>query len=272
MQPNEMRPNLAPEERRSFQDVAALFYESVPLLAETLAHEVERPHAANAAMANALTTSRDNISDGDTRKLFDDLHGAQAVAYSTTDDVVKQTLERLGGHQLNPTTPPFEDLLAGYSEAAAEKIVQLMDFDVALIRFFHAAALTSLYSMVSRYIDVCEAYLGREIGSHDAKKRLVPVLRELALALAAIPAPILGFVSFAVEAFKQARETPERAEAKRQLRDAEGMARQKKLRDSLGNVADGIGFDAHMANTSVDGVLEGRANFTEAFKRYFSGD
>lgn len=263
-----MRAQLTPEQRHTFQEVASLIYQEVPVLAQTLVAEVERSHSAKAEMDNALTTSRDDIPHGEVRQLFDDLNEQHLSVYTATCRAVVRSLERLGDQSLDPRVPAIEELPNTYDADAAAKIADLMEFDVALLRFFHGSALTSLYSMVSRYLDLCEAYLGREIGTHDAKRRIMPVLRELALAIAAIPAPILGFFDFVIEAFRQAGRTPKRTDADRQLRDAQGMIRQSLLKESLSDLARGLEFDEGMAEISIDGVIEGRTNFTEAFDRF----
>jgi hypothetical protein len=264
-----MQPRLTPDQRRMFADLATFIYDKISSSFDDLASEIERAEKAEKMMGDALSAGRDQAAQAaldDVKKAFDQVCQLNHSAYLAISTRVAQSSEKLCGPVANPQLPEIEN--AEHGDALAVRKLETLAFSLAIIRFFYAAALMSLHASISSYIDLCEAYLGHDIGSHDVMNRIKPVIREIGLAVGALAIPAVGFIDAGVECIRQAGNTPARVAREKAIRDAEGLVRQMLLTDSLMKRAASASFDDGIVNTSVSAVVEERAAFAELLKSF----
>ncbi len=150
---------------------------------------------------------------------------AQELSCDRVAALVGEALQRLEGiRNANAGHYPLPPDMAAAPEDLAKRLAQLHaeGFSLDIAKFFYAALLILLNGAVARYIDMCEAFLGHAIGSHEARRRLTAVLKKLlgagadiAIGVLCAPAAIpAAFAESVIEAIKQIRATPER-EARR---------------------------------------------------------
>jgi hypothetical protein len=250
--------SMSPEQEEQFSAVAELFYKDAATLSKGLAPELNRASKASAEMDHALLAGRDQSKTSEVRAEFDDLMKAQAAIYTAFQEIVSKAQQQLGDLKMDPQIP----IITG--DKAIEKR-KVFEFNLAIVHFFHGCALTGMQAGLESHLGLCEAYLGHEVGSHNWRNRIVPVLTEVGpAAVALIPGlgPV-GLLPAVKEGIIAIRDSTQRTDAEYQIRLAEGRDRQVLLKRSLDTASRNAEYIAGMTDIAVDGVVSGRSAFAE---------
>jgi len=204
-----------------------------------------------------LNEGQGAATKADTKNVFTDTQKEELALYGNTFDIVIKGLKPIVERPpIYVPTLPSEDASQDEKRAAAAEIVSA-EFGLKISKFFLGILLTMLHSGIAEYIDECESYLGRPVGSHDARKRVTAVLKEVLLAIPGLFVPPLAFLDAAKEAWKQLKNSP-RAVDKEKVRSAtETWEALITFRDRLTTLDGHRSYLEGMVQTSVDGVLEG---------------
>jgi hypothetical protein len=207
-------------ERERFHHLAEEFFAEVHEFRDDLGEEVARMARAKSEVETRLRAGVKSAETIEARSAPERALAAQELACDRVAALVGEALQRLeeikranAGHY-----PSAADLSAA-PEELAKRLVQLRaeGFSLDIAKFFYAILLILLNGSIARYIDMCEAFLGHAIGSHEARKRLTAVLKKLlgagadiAIGVLCAPAAIpAAFAESVVEAVKQIKATPE---------------------------------------------------------------
>jgi len=212
-------------EREQFHRLAQDLFGEVGELTEILEEEVARMTRAKEEVRTRLAAGLDGAKTPEAKSLVERALKAEEQARDQVALLVGEALQR--AQQIRKASAgrypaePGPDL---GPEDAAKKLAQMRAelFSLDIAKFYYALLLILLNGSIAVYVDMCEGFLGHAIGSHEARRRSMEVLKRLSaagvdvavgifLAPIAIPA---AFVESVVEAIKQLRATPER-EARR---------------------------------------------------------
>ena len=245
------------EFQKQFTAVADAFYDAVPTLQENILPEMQRLQQAHTEVTNKINAGREASKTTEITSIFTATRAAEHALYDNTFNVVTNGLTPIvGSHPTPPREPDWEtaspdELGAAMAELAA------MGFGLKISKFFLGMLLSTLHAAIAEYIDECESYLGRPIGSHEARNRVIAVVREVLLAIPGLFNPLLGFLAPAKEAWTQLRNSPRKVD-RDLIRDAtQTWEALITFRDRLTELHGHRWYIEGIVQTSVDGVLGG---------------
>jgi hypothetical protein len=211
----------------------------------------------------AAGSERSTTSEG--KQLFAEVEEAQRAVLNANLDLIEGALKRLietapgeaeEGAPTNVAVPP--DVSAAFAKLTA------MGFGLQIAKLFTGFALISLHGSLASYIAACEAFLGREIGSHEAGQRAWSAIRAaFGEALESGPGLIfpplglpLAIVAVVKAAFREAKDTPQRKGARAQKEFAAGYDKVVTLRKLALSLSEQMPFTERSVTISVDAVVE----------------
>jgi hypothetical protein len=266
------------EERKQIHALAASAFGQVPELWQSLLHELNRMgQARKEIVAELVAGSQAGASSTTVVSLYRDAAGAQGSLYDRTLTLVAAPLERLQPLLAGDTVVPAIAATPAADVDLAAAVAQLRAAGLGLdtAKLFLGLLLLLLNGSVAGCIDTCEAFLGRTVGSHQAKRRLWRVVRE-ALGTAAFDfgAPALFpplaiplvFRSTLTEVVQQLNASPEHDGVEAQIKIATGMAKLEALVDVAKTLDGRIPDLERYAQTCADAILEERNAVGEAMR------
>lgn len=225
------------EIRLRIGEVADSVWGAVPTLVENVHHELDRLGTARHDMDSVLSEgSRVTLSAG----VRDNFERARLANTLLCDATLQLTTDALGPlaevaagatsaqPRPGPATPDVRDALAELARIGV---------GIEVARLSTGLVLIQVVASIEDYLALCEAYLQREIGSHEAWKRIAPVLVGVGKAAAgAAFGPVgllLDVAEVVVRAGKQAATSPLDKDLERVRRTADDMARLDQLELAL---------------------------------------
>jgi hypothetical protein len=212
-------------ERERFHRLAEGFFGAVEGLTRDLREEVGRLVLAKREVEARLKAGVESAGTSESEAAAERALEAEEVACDRLAVVVGEALQRVekireasAGHY--PSAPDPAAAPKELEKRLAELRAEGFSLDIA--KFFYGLLLILLIGAITRFIDMCEAFLGHEIGSHEARRRVGETLKtilgagaDIAIGVLCAPAAIpAAFAESVIEVIEQIRATPER-EARR---------------------------------------------------------
>lgn len=253
------------EQRDNFMALARHIASEVPELNETLLAEVRRSGEAFTEVDGALAKSIDKDDRPRVRQFFVEAQDSHKKLFQENLDLADVSIRALAGDTPIPRPKVPSEVHTASALDAAVRHMRNLSFGFAIQEFFTGMALILIQLSLEDYLSACEAFWGRRIGSHDAQRRLIAVLKELAIASAAggalafppLAIPV-ALIRPAVEAVSQWRNTP-RHKVFADLKDAKAiLGRVDALADTASTLLERMFFVKGNVEISVDGVIEAR--------------
>jgi hypothetical protein len=254
-------------QREQFQALAESVWAEVPELTATLLAEVKRAGQARDEVDLELVAGSEQTTTSEGKQLFAEVQDAQHAVLNADLDLIEGALKRLveaageaeEGAPTNVAVP--SDVTAAFAKLTA------MGFGVQIAKLFTGFALTSLHGSLASYIAACEAFLGRDIGSHEAGHRAWRAIQAafgealesgpgLIFPPLGLPLAVVGVVK---AAFQEAKDTPQRKGARAQKAFAAGYDKVVTLRRLALSLSEQMPFTEGTVEVSVDAVVEVRA-------------
>lgn len=257
--------SMTPEEAQKFSELAASLFASFPELRDDLQPEVKRAAQATHEVTEQLAVGRavlDTLPEA--RKPYDDAQAAQASLFNRNVELVIRGLTPLAGMQLaKPDAAMLKTSIPAEQEAAIREL-RTMGFGLAMAQFFSSVTLIMLHCSVGSYLDTCEAYLGRKVGSHEVRKRVFPVIKQAAMAAPGVFAPplisnVVAAVPVVFEAWKQVKASPTEEGKKGELTFAERLKRLFDLSEQATKLSEEMFLAEGIVATSSEALVELRA-------------
>jgi hypothetical protein len=243
------------KERAQFQKLADYLFAAVPELLNTIVPEVTRAKQAMEEVANAIYEGREAAETPEVREDYDATQRAQYILYTRTLDLVTQALQQIDDRSPTAVRVDISETSSPAELAAAERELRAIGYGLSISKFFLGLLLITLHASVAEYTDGCEAFLGREIGSHDARRRVGGVVKEILLAVPGLFVPALGFLGAAIEALKQLRATPQRQDLERVKKTVSERDRLVIFRNLASELKEHFWYVEGTVKVSVDGAL-----------------
>jgi len=255
------------EQRNQFLVFADHIASKNPELNKLVLVEVNRAGQAFQEIAGALAKSIDQDDPLRIQQFFLDAQTSHEKLFQENRDLAEASINalvELGKTPRPMLTEPTEIHTASERKAALQ-LLRWMEFGLAIENFFTGMTFITLQLSLEDYLSACEAFWGRRIGSHDAKRRLGQVLKQLAIAAptgAAIVFPPLAIpvalIGSAIEAVSQWRETP-RKKVFKELKDGKAILRRvDALTEATSALLDNMDLVKGNAEICVNGVIEAR--------------
>jgi hypothetical protein len=254
------------EQRSQFLAFSDYIASQIPELNKTLLAEVNRVGEAYREVAGALDKSIDKDDPPSIQKFFVDAQTSQHKLFQENVDLADTSLRALADKtsRTMPTEP--SEVLTASELAAAVRQLLAMEFGLAIEKLFTGMTLIIIQLSLEDYLDACETFWGRRIGSHDAKRRFGEILKQLGiasptvLAMAFPPVTIpVALIGTGIEAVRQWRKTP-RKKVFEDLKDAKVILRRvAALTETASTLLDRMFFVKGNAEISVTAVVESRA-------------
>jgi hypothetical protein len=247
------------EFRKQFSAVAAAFAAASPELQNQLLPEMKRLQLAHTEVNIKFDAGLEAAKQPDITSVFTTTKGAEYSLYDNTFDVVTNGLKPIvGAHPTPPEEAAYET--ADQTQLAeAFAAVQSAAFGLDIANFYYGMLLTTLHAAIAEYIDECETYLGRPVGSHKARKRIMKVVQEILLAIPGLFFPPLAVLDTGKEAWTQLKNSPRKVD-KEIVRDAtQTWEALLTFRDRLKEVHGHRWYTEGIVQTSVDAILQGIA-------------
>jgi hypothetical protein len=243
------------KEREQFQKLAEFFFAAVPELRDTLVPEVARAQKALEDVADTIYKGREAAKTPEVREDYDATQRAQYILYKSTLDVVTQALQQIVDRSPVAIPADVSETSSPAELAAAESELLAIGYGLSISKFFLGLLLITLHASVAEYIDGCEDFLGREIGSHETRRRVGEVVKEILLAVPGLFLPPLGFLGAAIEALKQLRDTPQRHDIEKVKQTVSERDRLVIFRNRATELKEHFWYVEGTVAVSVDGVL-----------------
>ena len=258
--------SITPEEAEQFCVFASTMFAGFPTLRDDLLSEAKRAARAMHEVTDRLAAGRAVVTTSPTAsKPYDDAQSAQSLLFERNLELVIRGLTALAGMKLTKPYPAMLDKSTPAERGASIQQLRALGFDLAIAQFFSTVILIALHGSIGSYLDACEAYLGREVGSHDARRRIVPIITQIALASPGLFAPpivsnVLAALPAALEVWKQVKANPQAEDVKIEGETAKGILRLHELAENTTNLSEQIFFAEGIVGTSAEALMELRAN------------
>jgi hypothetical protein len=256
------------EQRSQFLAFAEHIASKLPELNKLLLAEVNRAGQAFSEVAGVLAKNIDQNDPLKVRQFFLDAQTSHKKLFQENQALAEASISALVEIGKTPRSMPTEPSEAHTALEREEILRQIrwVEFGLAIENFFTGMAFITIQLSLEDYLNACEVFWGRKIGSHDAKRRFGQVVKQVfiaapptALGIAfpflAIP---LGLIGPAIEAVSQWRETP-RKKVFKDLKDGRAILRRvETLTETASALLDHMGFVQGNAGICVKGVTEAR--------------
>jgi hypothetical protein len=225
--------SITPEQLEQLHEVAESFDRDVPELTGTLDTEVKRSGKARDEVSAVLAAGGGASTVASVKREYETVDQLQRALLAHTHDAIAQSLGTLtqGVSGGAPGVPPAVQMTP---EEAFSKL-RAMSLALDEVKLYRALALAVLNVAQASYNDMCEAFLGYEIGSHDARRRFGRWFAKFGTALAGVFVPPVGWVTAGIdvgqETIKQAKANPLHERVSKEKKSAAGEDARVELKD-----------------------------------------
>jgi hypothetical protein len=235
-------------------------------LSDAFPKELDRSKRATDEVTAELGAARLAVSSSKVRGEYEDAERALQVLYERNLALAVRVSERLSA-RLKPARDPgvsgdavvssfTSAVQAGLKGGLDEQVADLQKFGLAISQFFVGATLAGLDGSVGRAIDTCEAFLGREVGSHEYKKRSSKVLMTFLNDAAGVVTKF-AFLATVLEAIRQIRYSPQAEGQQTAIRNAQGAEKLELFTKEVTVLgAEAMDYAEGIIGTSIDAVEE----------------
>jgi hypothetical protein len=212
-----------------------------------------------------LVAARLAVSSTKIKKDHEDAERALQVLYERNRSAAARVSERLSATLDESAARDPGEIVAGgakVSTSAAiqaglgEQVANLREFELATAQFFLSMTVATLDSSVGRCTDTCEAFLGRQIGSHEYTKRASQVAKAFVMDLAGVVTKFV-LVGTMLEAIRQLRYSPQAEGQQARIRNAQGAEKLELFTEEVAVLGqDAMDYVDGMIDTSINAVEE----------------
>jgi hypothetical protein len=256
------------EQRSQFLAFATHIGSKLPELNKLLLAEVNRAGQAFSEVGGALAKNIDQDDPLKIRQFFLDAQTGHRKLFEENQalaEVSISALVEIGKTSRSMPTEPSEAHTAPEREEILRQL-RWVEFGLAIENFFTGMAFITIQLSLEDYLNACEVFWGRKIGSHDAKRRFGQVVKQVFIAapttglgvafpILAIPLALIGP---AIEAVSQWRQTP-RKKVFKDLKDGRAILRRiDTLTETASALLDRMDFVQGNAEICIKGVIEAR--------------